>query len=159
MFFSAALRESRVRLCVDRSTPLGAPPSLIHRAMDFLLGSCGRCLGLSVIRQVCACLRPSVNRKSWAMAVRAGKKGDRAMDWTGRHWGRTVTHSTRYPVLRCGHLIQRPQLKHSPHRFKPMQRTTGMHSEFGTVLDWRTDAAQRHRKCGSYLGLTCCHVP
>jgi hypothetical protein len=50
-------------------------------------------------------------------------------------------HSTRSPVLRRGHLIQRPQFKHSPHRFKPMQRTTGIHSESGTVLDWRTDAA------------------
>jgi hypothetical protein len=145
LFFSAALRESRVRLCVDRSTPLGAPPSLIHRAMDFLLGSCGRCLGLSVIGQVCACLRPSVNRKSWAMAVRAAKKRrpGNGLDWAPT--GRTVSHSTRSPVLRCGHLIQRSQLKHSPHRFKPMQRTTGMHSESGTVLDWGTDAAQRHR--------------
>jgi hypothetical protein len=70
------------------------------------------------------------------------------LDWTGLDWtalGANGHPLNAFPVLRCGHLIQRPQLKHSPDRFKPMQRTTGMHSEPGTVLDWRTDAAQRHR--------------
>jgi hypothetical protein len=71
------------------------------------------------------------------------------MEWAGLHWGRTVTHSTRSPILRCGHLVQRPQLKHSPHRFKPMQRTTGTIGHYAKLIG----------KCGSYLGITCRHVP
>jgi hypothetical protein len=61
------------------------------------------------------------------------------MDWTGLGGigGRTVTHSTRSPVL-----SQRPQLKHSP--FKPMQRTTRMHSERAGLEDrWSPKAPVR----------------
>jgi len=46
----------------------------------------------------------------WLLELRKGRPGN-GLDWAGiGRW--TVTHSTRSPVLRCGHLIQRPQLKH-----------------------------------------------
>jgi hypothetical protein len=44
------------------AVPRGAPPSLIHRAMDFLLGSCERFLGSSVLGQ----------RKTLVSSIRVG---------------------------------------------------------------------------------------